>query len=217
MRECRSYGSVRGAPSNGRPYRDPLFFSCPNDSGSDSGPSGIDAGLTVYSVAAQTSGQGTSAGVAPSNRPLATAGGQVRVENQRVGNTTVGNLEKTMTNEDGSLSGGPPGDLEKGKTALANAILNNAGLARPAKVAPDTGTASSQDARIMSAAYLGRAAGNPDPVEGRTQFGNSTHPITSRSALNGLRGAAGRETVYARYGPFSNSIGPPTYTSPLKD
>ena len=22
MRECRTYGSVRGAPSNGRPYRD---------------------------------------------------------------------------------------------------------------------------------------------------------------------------------------------------
>ena len=25
MREFRTYGSVRGAPSNGRPYRDPLF------------------------------------------------------------------------------------------------------------------------------------------------------------------------------------------------
>ena len=25
MRECRMYGSVRGAPSNGRPYRDPIL------------------------------------------------------------------------------------------------------------------------------------------------------------------------------------------------
>ena len=25
MRESRTYGSVRGAPSNGRPYRDPTF------------------------------------------------------------------------------------------------------------------------------------------------------------------------------------------------
>jgi hypothetical protein len=25
MRESRTYGSVRGAPSNGRPYRDPAF------------------------------------------------------------------------------------------------------------------------------------------------------------------------------------------------
>jgi hypothetical protein len=33
MRESRTYGSVRGAPSNGRPYRDPAFAD--HDDGGD--------------------------------------------------------------------------------------------------------------------------------------------------------------------------------------
>ncbi len=121
--------------------------------------------------------------------------------------TTVGKLEKTMSNEDRSLSG----DLTNGKTALANAIINNASLADPAKVAPATGTATPEDQQIMREAYFNRATGGDDPVEGRTQFGTSPYDLSSRSASNGLPGAAGQETVYDSFGPFTNSIGPPTY------
>jgi RHS repeat-associated protein len=138
------------------------------------------------------------------------------VDNQQVGNTTVGSLERTMSNEDRSLStpkGGDPGELEKGLEALANAIINNAELDHPAKVAPATGTATSQDAQIMRDAYTNRANGGADPVQGRTQYGTSHHAnLHSRSASNGLKGKAGRETVYEKFGPFKDSTSrQPTY------
>lgn len=131
------------------------------------------------------------------------------VDNTQVGNTTVGALEKTMTNEVGSLSTPKKGDpdvLVDAKTALANALINNANLDNPAKVAPATGTASTQDAQIMRDAATNRAKGGADPVEGRTQFG-TTHNrhVQSRSAGNHLKGEAGRETVYEKFGPFKDS------------
>ena len=52
-------------------------------------------------------------------------------ENTKEGNTTVGALEKTMTNEVGSLSTpkkGNPDVLVDAKDALANALINNANL-----------------------------------------------------------------------------------------
>ena len=52
-------------------------------------------------------------------------------ENTKEGNTTVGALEKTMTNEVGSLSTpkkGNPDVLVDTKDALANALINNANL-----------------------------------------------------------------------------------------
>lgn len=67
------------------------------------------------------------------------------MDKKKVGKTTVGKLEKTMSNEDRSLSGGAAGQLANGKTALANTILNNASLANPATVAPATGTATPED------------------------------------------------------------------------
>ena len=132
---------------------------------------------------------------------------------ERVGKTTVGSLARTMTNEDGSLSGGAPGELEKGKTALANAIINNAGLAVPAPVAPDTGTASDQDTEIMDDAYTNRVNGGADPVQGRSQYGTTQNPnVKYRDANNKMHGVAGQETVYAKFGPFTNSISPrPTW------
>jgi hypothetical protein len=138
------------------------------------------------------------------------------VDNEKVGNTTVGALEKTMSNEDRSLSTpkkGDPGELEKGKTALANAIINNAEVDKPAKVAPSTGTATTQDAQIMRDAYTNRANGGADPVQGRTQYGTSHNGnLNSRSASNGLKGKAGRETVFAKFGPFKDSTSSrPTY------
>jgi hypothetical protein len=121
-----------------------------------------------------------------------------------------------MSNEDRSLSTpkkGDPQELEDAKTALANAIINNAELDHPAKVAPATGTASTQDSQIMRDAYTNRANGGADPVEGRTQYGTSHHAnLQSRSANNGLKGKAGRETVYEKFGPFKDSTSKrPTY------
>ena len=131
-------------------------------------------------------------------------------ENTKEGNTTVGALEKTMTNEVGSLSTpkkGNPDVLADAKDALANALINNANLDNPAKVAPATGTASTQDQQIMRDAATNRANGGADPVEGRTQFGTTHNAhIQSRSAMNHLKGAAGRETVYEKFGPFRDSV-----------
>jgi len=131
------------------------------------------------------------------------------VENQAVGNTTSDALAKTMTNEVGSLSTpkkGNPDVLGDAKEALANALINNANLDHPARVAPATGTASTQDAQIMKDAVANRAKGGADPVEGRTQFGTTHNPhVQWRSARNGLKGEAGRETVYEKFGPFKDS------------
>ena len=131
-------------------------------------------------------------------------------DNTKEGNTTVGALEKTMTNEVGSLSTpkkGNPDVLVDAKDALANTLINNANLDNPAKVAPATGTASTQDQQIMRDAATNRANGGADPVEGRTQFGTTHNPhIQSRSAMNHLKGAAGRETVYEKFGPFRDSV-----------
>jgi hypothetical protein len=130
--------------------------------------------------------------------------------NQAVGNTTEGSLAKVLTNEDGSLStpkGGDPQQLVDGKTTLANAIYNNANLAHPEKVAPDTGAASAQDSQIMQGVVTSRTNGGADPAQGRVYYGTSHTPkLTSRSAGNGLKGAAGRETVFAKFGPFKDSI-----------
>ena len=75
---------------------------------------------------------------------LAASAGQVAVPqqnpNQVVGNTTESSLANVLTNEDGSISTpnkGAPDELVDGKTALANAIYNNASLPHPEKVAPD--------------------------------------------------------------------------------
>ncbi|MGD0568217.1 MAG: hypothetical protein ABSA78_07405 [Candidatus Sulfotelmatobacter sp.] len=115
-----------------------------------------------------------------------------------------------MTNEVGSLSTpkkGNPDVLSDAKDALANTLINNAELDKPAKVAPATGTASTQDAQIMKDAATNRANGGADPVEGRTQFGTTHNPnVQSRSAGNHLKGEAGRETVYEKFGPFKDSV-----------
>ncbi len=134
-------------------------------------------------------------------------GAQQQTDNKPVGSTTVGSLEKTMTHEDGSLStpkGGDPTELEKGKTALANAIINGAEAPHPPLVATPTVPASGQDAQIMRDAYTNRANGGADPVNGRTFYGTSHTPpdrLHSRPIGNG------RQSVYAHFGPFHDSIG----------
>ena len=138
---------------------------------------------------------------------------QGQQQSETVGKTTVGALSKTMSNEDRSLSGGASGQLVNGKTALANAIINGAKLSNPPKVAPATGTPTSQDAQIMQDAYTNRVNGGDDPVNGRVYYGTTHNAnVQWRSAGNGLPGAAGRETVYQKFGPFKDSISPnPTW------
>jgi len=111
------------------------------------------------------------------------------------------------------LSGGAPGELDKGKNALANTIVNNALLQHPAKVAQATGTPTKQDAQIMRAAFENRLNGGADPVNGRTYYGTTHNPnVKYRSAGNHLPGAAGRETMYMKFGPFKDSYsGRPTW------
>ena len=114
-----------------------------------------------------------------------------------------------MTNEVGSLSTpkkGEPDVLQDAKDALANALINNASLDNPGQVAPSTGTASTQDEQTMKDGATNRANGGADPVEGRTQFGTTHNPhVQWRDAHNHLKGAAGRETVYKKFGPFKDS------------
>lgn len=114
-----------------------------------------------------------------------------------------------MTHEDGSLSTpkkGNPDVLADGKEALANTLINNAELKRPGQVATPDRPASSQDAQIMKDAVANRVSGGADPVEGRTQFGTTHNPnVQWRDAGNHLKGAAGRETVYEKFGPFKDS------------
>jgi hypothetical protein len=98
--------------------------------------------------------------------------------NQAVGNTTEGSLAKVLTNEDGSLStpkGGDPQQLVDGKTALANAIYNNASLAHPEKVAPATGTPSAQDSQIMQGVVTSRTNGGAESCTGSRLLRNESH------------------------------------------
>jgi RHS repeat-associated protein len=151
----------------------------------------------------RANGNGAMANAVAGIEPVA----QQQTDNKPVGSTTVGSLEKTMTHEDGSLStqkGGDPTELEKGKTALANAIINGAESKHPPLVATPTVPASSQDAQIMRDAYTNRANGGADPVNGRTFYGTSHTPpdqLHSRPIGNG------RQTVYEHFGPFNDSVG----------
>ena len=134
---------------------------------------------------------------------------QAQNNNQTVGNSTEGDLAKTMTHEDGSLSTPKKGDpdvLGDAKEALANAIINNAELKKPEQVATPDRPASAQDAQVMKDAVTNRANGGADPVEGRHYYGTTHNPnVKSRDAGNHLKGEAGRETVYEKFGPFRDS------------
>ena len=130
---------------------------------------------------------------------------QQNVNNEAVGNTTVGNLSKVLTNEIGSLStpkGGDHKELQNGANAIANALINNAHRTRPNEVAPDTGTASSSLAKIMQDAFTNRADGGADPVHGRTFYGTSH---ISPRRLHSRPIGNGRQTVYQHFGPFNDS------------
>jgi hypothetical protein len=124
---------------------------------------------------------------------------------------TVRQLANVLHNESNGLSGGKPGELETGKTAEANAILNNAQRKRPNQMAPPTGSPTSQDVNIMEQVVYDRGTGVPDPVAGRTFFGNSAEDLHSRPAGNGLPGMAGRQTVFGQFGPFTWGSNAPQY------
>jgi hypothetical protein len=127
------------------------------------------------------------------------------LDSMKVGNKTVGQLAQTLHNESKGLTGGKPGELAKGKTAEANAILNNAEKAKPNAMAPSTGTAPAGDKQIMEEAVYNRATGGDDPVEGRTYFGNSAQDLGSRPVGNG------RQSVYDSFGTFTWGNNAPQY------
>lgn len=137
---------------------------------------------------------------------------QQNPNNEAVGNTTVGDLSKVLTNEIGSLStpkGGDAKELQDGQDALANALINNANRKRPNEVAPDTGTALTPLAKAMQDAYTNRANGGADPVQGRTFYGTS-HITPDR--LHSRPIGNGRQTVFEHFGPFRDSTSRlPTY------
>ena len=128
-----------------------------------------------------------------------------QIDNSSVGDETVGDLAMTMSNETRGLSGGKPGELDQAKTDLANALYNNAKSSDPQKVAPVSGTAAPADAQTMRTVFTSRSSGGADPVAGRRNFGTSSQELKCRPAGNRLPGAAGRETVFAKFGPFSDT------------
>ncbi len=130
---------------------------------------------------------------------------QQNVNDDAVGNTTVGNLSRILTNEIGSLRtprGGNSQELDNGANAIANALINNAHRTRPNAVAPDTGRASMPLARAMQGAFRNRTHGGVDPVHGRTFYGTSHLPPTR---LHSRPIGHGRQTVYEHFGPFHDN------------
>lgn len=124
----------------------------------------------------------------------------------RVGNNTVGGLTKTLHNESNGLTGGVPGELTRGKTAEAHAIINNAQLHRPHRMSSSTvGTPSPDDQQIMREAYYDRLMDGSDTAQGRTYFGNSAENLSSRPIDNS------RQTVYSQYGPYTWGKNAPRY------
>ena len=69
----------------------------------------------------------------------------------------------------------------------------------------------------MQGVVTSRTNGGADPVQGRHYYGTSHNAnLKSRPSGNGLKGAAGREKVFARFGPFHDSMTPQhrrTFTS----
>jgi RHS repeat-associated protein len=133
------------------------------------------------------------------------------LDSAKVGKLTVAQAAQVLSNESRGLTGGKPGELAEGKTAEASAIINNASLSHPHKMAPATGTATTEDRETMREVYFSRATGGNDPAGGRTYFGNSQYLLTDRDAGNGLPGAAGRQTVYLHFGPFDWGSNAPQY------
>jgi hypothetical protein len=139
----------------------------------------------------------------------------VGLDDSKIGSTTVAGLAKTLHNESNGLTGGKPGELVKGKTAEANAIINNAGSRIPHQMASSAaGVPLPEDQDIMRGAYYDRLMGGSDPVQGRTYFGNSAENLSSRPIGNS------RQTVYSQYGPYTWGKNAPQYiylyNDPLK-
>lgn len=134
------------------------------------------------------------------------------VDDNKVGSSTVGKISNILTNETNGLSGGRDGDLDKAKTAVANAIVNGKMEKQPPTVAPDTLTAQAagsigrtRDQVIARDVFADRLGGKPDPVDGRTFYGTSKDVINSRPI------GSGRQTVAQRFGPFDHGKGPKQY------
>ncbi len=205
--------------SFGDPQSLNLYSYVQNNSLSRNDPTGHKCFLAGFGLhcAAGKAPQSGANDAAPPAPPAPSLSGAAKkaflasLDGHKVGKSTVGQLAKTLSNEGRSLSGGKPGELPHAKDQQANALINNDLKSKPEQVAPATGTATAQDSQIMEAAFFNRATGGDDPVEGRVYFGNSASDLGDRDAGNGLKGTAGRESIYDSFGPFNNSMGAPQY------
>ncbi len=143
---------------------------------------------------------GTVPNEKPSPKPKANP-----IDIKRIGIITVEQASNILTNETNGLSGGPKGDLEKAKAAIAHIIINGQISSRPPDVAPTSlsiqAAASEgrvEDQRIMRQTYMTRAARKPDPTNGALFYGTSQSIIKSRPIGNG------RQNVLQSYGPFDH-------------
>ena len=127
------------------------------------------------------------------------------MDHRKVGKRTVASLAKTLTHEHRGLSGGKPGELQRGITEEAHAIYNSASLKHPNPMALPNVTATAEDKQIMEETYFNRGSGGDDPVEGRTYFGNSAEDLNSRPIGDS------RQTVYDSAGPFDWGSHAPQY------
>ncbi|WP_219894675.1 phage portal protein [Aquisediminimonas profunda] len=173
------------------------------------------SGQGVRSDGAASSGSAA----APSTRSRAASVGtgqrraeRDEIDDSKIGKRTVREASNILTNETNGLSGGPPGELARAKTALAHAIHNGLVQKKPPKVAPATISAEAEasvgrvdDKRITRTVFTGRLAGAIDPTNGAIYYGTSKDVLTSR------RIASGRQDVLLRFGPFDHGSGSKQY------
>lgn len=134
------------------------------------------------------------------------------IDDSKIGARTVREASNILTNETNGLSGGPPGELARAKTALAHAIHNGLVQEKPPQVAPTTISAEADasigradDKRIMRIVYTGKLVATSDPTNGAIYYGTSKDVLTSR------RIGSGKQDVLLRFGPFDHGSGPKQY------
>jgi hypothetical protein len=135
-----------------------------------------------------------------------------RIEDDKFGQTKVGDATNVLTNESRDLTGGKAGELEQAKMAEGHAIANALTSPKVPSMAPTTlsqeaanSVGRPQDERVMRQVYVDRIGGRPDPAGGRQYFGNSPDKLTSRRVGNG------RQTVFKSFGPFDHGHGQKQY------
>jgi HK97 family phage portal protein len=133
-------------------------------------------------------------------------------DDNKIGNRTVHEASNILTNETNGLAGGPPGELERAKLAVAHTIHNGLLHSKPPQVAPhvlskeaESSIGRIDDQQIARKVFVAKMIGRPDPVNGAIFYGTSPSLITSRKI------GSGRQDVLQRFGPFDHGAGPKQY------